>query len=187
MSTLGYGIYFTVNPQGDIRLSISIRKEQPRDAQNIHEVTVAAFLDAPHTDNTEQYIVKALRESGALSISLVAEDEGSVVGHVALSPVTISDSTDSWYGLGPISVLPNKQGKGIGSKLMNAAIQELKNIKAKGCVLLGDPNYYHRFGFKPRECLVLPGVPPEYFQAMVFHGDLPQGSVTYHESFSAKG
>ena len=116
-------------------MSISIRKEQPRDAQNIHEVTVAAFLDAPHTDNTEQYIVKALRESGALSISLVAEDKGSIVGHVALSPVTISDSTDSWYGLGPISVLPNKQGKGIGSKLMNAAIQELKNIKAKGCVL----------------------------------------------------
>ena len=180
-------LYGSVNPKGDIRLSISIRKEQSNDIQGIHEVTVAAFLEAPHTDHTEQYIVKALRESGALSISLIAENEGNIVGHVALSPVTISDGTDSWYGLGPISVLPNNQSKGIGSKLMNAAIQELKNIKAKGCVLLGDPNYYHRFGFKPRECLVLPGVPPEYFQAMVFHGDLPQGSVTYHESFSAKG
>ncbi|WP_372882319.1 GNAT family N-acetyltransferase [Psychromonas sp.] len=168
-------------------MSISIRKEQPGDAHCIHEITVAAFLEAPHTDHTEQFIVKALRESGALSISLVAEDEGNVVGHVALSPVTISDSADSWYGLGPISVLPNKQGEGIGSKLMNAAIQELKNIKAKGCVLLGEPNYYHRFGFKPRDGLVLPGVPPEYFQVLVFKGDLPQGNVTYHESFSAKG
>jgi len=167
-------------------LSINIRKEQPRDAQNIHEVTVAAFLGALHTDHTEQFIVKALRESGSLSISLVAEDEGDVVGHVALSPVTISDSTDSWYGLGPISVLPNKQGKGIGSKLMSAAIQELKNIKAKGCVLLGDPDYYHRFGFKTIEGLVLPDVPHEYFQALVFQGDLPQGSVTYHESFTVK-
>jgi len=168
-------------------LRINIRKEQPGDAQNIHAVTVAAFLEAPHTDYTEQFIVKALRESGALSISLVAEDEGDVVGHVALSPVTISDSTDSWYGLGPISVLPNKQGIGIGSELMSAAIQELKNIKAKGCVLLGDPDYYHRFGFKPREGLVLPDVPPKYFQALVLQGDLPQGNVTYHESFSAKG
>lgn len=168
-------------------MSINIRKEQPKDAQIIHDVTVAAFLEAPHTDHTEQFIVKALRESGALSISLVAEDEGNVAGHVALSPITISDNTDNWYGLGPISVLPNKQGKGIGSKLMRSALQELKNIKAKGCVLLGEPSYYHRFGFKPRVGLVLPGVPTEYFQALVLQGDLPQGSVTYHEAFSAKG
>tara|TARA_R110000787_G_C13221523_1_gene426230 strand:- start:128 stop:634 length:507 start_codon:yes stop_codon:yes gene_type:complete len=168
-------------------LSISIRKEHSSDVQSIYEVTVAAFLEAPHTDHTEQFIVKALRESGALSISLVAEDEGNIVGHVALSPVTISDGVDSWYGLGPISVLPNNQSKGIGSKLMNAAIQELKNIKAKGCVLLGDPNYYHRFGFKPKESLALPDVPPEYFQALLFQGESPQGIVTYHESFSAKG
>lgn len=168
-------------------MSISIRKEQSSDAQGINEVTVAAFLEAPHTDHTEQFIVKALRESGALSISLVAEDEGNIIGHVALSPVTISDGAESWYGLGPISVLPNNQSKGIGSKLINTAIQELKNIQAKGCVLLGDPNYYHRFGFKPREGLVLPGVPSEYFQALLFQGNLPKGIVTYHESFSAKG
>jgi len=166
---------------------MNIRKEQPSDVQSIHEVTISAFLEAPHTDHTEQFIVNALRESGALSISIVAEDAGNVVGHVALSPVTVSNGTDSWYGLGPISVLPDNQGMGIGSKLMNAAIQELENIKAKGCVLLGDPNYYHRFGFKPREGLVLPEVPPEYFQVLLLQGDLPQGDVTYHESFSAKG
>lgn len=168
-------------------MSISIRKEQLSDAQRIHEVTVAAFFEAPHTDHTEQFIVKALRESGALSISLVAEDGGNIVGHVALSPITISDGADSWYGLGPISVLPNKQSKGVGSKLMHAAIQALNNIEAKGCVLLGDPNYYHRFGFEPRDGLVLPGVPTEYFQALLFQGKLPQGIVTYHESFSIKG
>jgi len=166
---------------------MNIRKEQPSDVQSIHEVTISAFLEAPHTDHTEQFIVNALRESGALSISIVAEDAGNVVGHVALSPVTVSNGTDSWYGLGPISVLPDNQGMGIGSKLMNAAIQELENIKAKGCVLLGDPNYYHRFGFKPREGLVLREVPPEYFQVLLLQGDLPQGDVTYHESFSAKG
>jgi putative acetyltransferase len=168
-------------------LSINIRLEKSSDVQNIHKVTVAAFLDAPHTDHTEQFIVKALRDSDALTISLVAEDSAQIFGHVALSPVTISDGSNDWYGLGPISVIPNEQGKGVGSKLMNAALAELKNIKANGCVLLGDPNYYHRFGFEPIDGLVLPDVPPEYFQALLLKGTHPKGTVTYHESFSAQG
>ena len=169
-----------------------IRKETSTDIQSIHEVTVAAFLDAQHTDHTEQFIVKALRDSGVLSISLVAEVADQVVGHVALSPVSISDGAMHWYGLGPISVLPNEQNKGIGSELMDAAIRELKTLKARGCVLLGEPSYYHRFGFKPLDGLVLPDVPPEYFQALVLQGGTlqsgtPKGIVTYHESFLAKG
>ncbi|MEH6588581.1 MAG: N-acetyltransferase, partial [Halioglobus sp.] len=127
-------------------MSINIRLEESSDIQSIHKVTVAAFLHAPHTGHTEQFIVKALRDSGALTISLVAEDSAQIVGHVALSPVTISDGSNGWYGLGPISVIPYEQGKGIGSKLMNAALAELKNLNANGCVLLGDPNFYHRFG-----------------------------------------
>lgn len=146
-----------------------------------------AFFDAPHTDHTEQFIVKALRKSGALSISLVAEEGGNVIGHVALSPVTISDGTGYWYGLGPISVLPNKQSKGIGSKLMDAAISELNDLEANGCVLLGDPKYYCRFGFKLIDGLVFPDGPPEYFQALKLQGVLPKGTVTYHDSFSAMG
>jgi len=117
---------------------------------------------------------------------LVAEDVDRVVWHLAHSPVTISDGSPNWYGLGPLSVLPKQQGKGIGLQLMNAAIQELKNAKAKGCVLLGDPNYYRRFGFTPKQGLVFADVPLEYFQALVFNGDIPQGNVSYHESFLAK-
>ncbi|WP_066961004.1 GNAT family N-acetyltransferase [Microbulbifer sp. Q7] len=168
-------------------MSISIRKEQPGDAQAIHEVTVAAFRNAPHTDHTEQFIVEALRKSGALAISLVAEEEGNILGHVALSPVSISDGTSGWYGLGPISVHPNYQGRGIGTALMQAAIRELKSNDAGGCVLLGDPNYYQRFGFEPSEALILPEVPPEYFQALLLRGPLPKGIVTYDASFSAQG
>ena len=164
-------------------MDFRIRKEQASDEQSIHDVTVAAFLEAPHTDHTEQFIIKALRESGALSISLVAEAEGNVVGHVALSPVAMSDGAGSWYGLGPISVIPSEQGKGIGSRLMEAAILELNAIKANGCVLLGNPDFYNRFGFKSQDGLVLPGVPPEYFLALILHGDPPQGTVSYDESF----
>jgi len=168
-------------------VSINIRKETPGDRQRIHDVIVAAFLKAPHSDHTEQFVVKALRESGALSISLVAEDRGDIVGHVALSPVTISDGSDHWYGLGPISVFPEIQGRGVGSALMQAAIRELKALSAKGCVLLGDPGYYQRFGFEPMDGLVLPDVPAAYFQALLFKGRLPQGCVSYHDAFSVKG
>ncbi|RVU86545.1 N-acetyltransferase [Leucothrix sargassi] len=167
-------------------MNINIRKETSNDIQDIHDVTVAAFLEASHTDHTEQFIVKALRDSGVLSVSIVAEGAENIVGHVALSPVTISDGATDWYGLGPISVLPEHQNKGVGTKLMNAAIEELKSVNAGGCVLLGDPDYYHHFGFNPQEGLELLGVPPEYFQALLIQGEFPKGVVSYHESFAAK-
>jgi len=167
-------------------LSTNIRLETPKDSQGIHEVTVAAFLDAPHTDHTEQFIVKSLRDTGELRISLVAENSTGIVGHVALSTVAISDGSIGWYGLGPLSVIPEEQGKGIGSKLMLAALEELRNLKASGCVLLGDPGYYHRFGFNAIEGLDFTGVQTEYFQALLFQGVYPKGTVTYHNSFSSQ-
>jgi putative acetyltransferase len=172
---------------GDISMSINIRLENTSDIQNIHHTTTAAFLNAPHTEHTEQFIVEALRDAGVLSISLVAEDASNIVGHVGLSPVTISTGASGWYGLGPISVLPSEQNKGIGSKLMMAALSELKKLNANGCVLLGDPNYYRRFGFEPVEGLILPDVPAEYFQAVLLQGAFPAGIVTYHDGFSAQG
>ncbi|MDQ8154760.1 MAG: N-acetyltransferase [Gemmatimonadota bacterium] len=168
-------------------MSPVIRQESPSDAAAIHAVTAAAFLNAPHTAHTEQFIVEALREAGALSISLVAEQDGEVVGHVALSPVLISDGSAGWYGLGPISVKPEFQRSGIGILLMQAALQLLRERGAAGCVLVGDPAYYSRFGFKPEPCLVLPDVPQEYFQALPFGAALPRGVVTFHEAFSAGG
>ena len=164
-----------------------IRLESPSDAAAIHAVTAAAFLNAPHTAHTEHFIVEALREAGALTISLVAEQSGVVVGHVALSPVAISDGAAGWFGLGPISVEPEFQGKGIGSLLMQAALRLLRERGAAGCVLVGDPSYYSRFGFKSEPGLVLPDVPPEYFQAFPLGSSLPRGVVAFHEAFRARG
>ncbi|HTA64363.1 MAG TPA: N-acetyltransferase [Xanthomonadaceae bacterium] len=166
-------------------MSIRIREETPHDVAAIAAVTVAAFLDAAHTTHTEQFIVGALRDSGQLSVSLVADDDGTVIGHVALSPVAVSSGATHWYGLGPISVAPEHQGHGVGTRLMERAFAELRRLGASGCVVLGDPNYYARFGFKVEPALVLPGVPPEYFQAIPFGGPLPSGTVSYHESFAA--
>lgn len=164
-----------------------IRDESPSDIEAIHSVTAAAFLNAPHTAHTEQFIVDALREAGALAISLVAEQGGEIVGHVAVSPVSISDGSAGWYGLGPISVKPDLQRMGIGSQLMRVVLQRLREQGAAGCLLVGDPSYYARFGFKPESRLVLPNVPAHYFQALPLGPSVPRGLVTFHEAFSAQG
>ena len=123
-----------------------------------------------------------------MSVSLVAEDNGEIIGHVAISPVSISSGAERWYGLGPISVLPERQGQRIGSLLMEQGLADLRALGAAGCVVLGDPNYYSRFGFKANPSLVFPGVPPEYFQTISFTGHpVPTGTVTYHEAFAAQG
>ena len=136
-----------------------------------------------HSDKTEHLIIEALRNTGNLTVSLVAESEDKIVGHVAISPVSISDGSNGWYGLGPISVEPKYQGKDIGSKLMKSALKEIERKGASGCVLLGDPAYYSRFGFKVDSRLSFPSVPPEYFQSLSFNSTFPEGEVTYHESF----
>ena len=176
-----------VSPVHRTSMSIRIREEAPQDVIAIHDVTVAAFLKAAHTDHTEQFIVAALRNSGQLTISLVAELNERLIGHIAISPVVISDGTAHWYGLGPISVVPEYQAQGIGTQLMERALSDLMGLKAAGCVVLGDPAYYSRFGFRTEPSLILPDVPPEYFQANVFSGRLPVGTVAYHESFAAQG
>ncbi|MCF7717327.1 N-acetyltransferase [Aeromonas jandaei] len=165
-------------------MNIIIRPETGADHDAIEAVTVAAFLNAPHTDHNEQLIVRALRQAGALSLSLVAELGGPVVGHLCFSPVTISDGSLHWYGLGPISVSPELHGKGIGSHLMEAGLAELKRKGAAGCVVLGDPGFYGRFSFVPEPELTLPGVPPEYFMAMSFGAASAHGEVIYHPAFN---
>lgn len=168
-------------------MALNIRQESPSDIPIIHALTEAAFLDAPHAAHTEQFIVDALRKAGALSISLVAEDGGAIMGHVAVSPVSISDGAPGWYGLGPVSVAPGHQRQGIGSRLVIEALQWLQETGASGCVVVGDPAYYARFGFKRETGLVFPGVPPEYFQAVAFAESLPRGIVGFQEAFGARG
>jgi putative acetyltransferase len=165
-------------------VNVRIRAEAADDARTIEAVTAAAFLNAPHTSHTEQYIVDALRSSGALAVSLVAESDGRIVGHVAASPVSLADRSSGWFGLGPVSVLPQHQRRGIGSQLVREALRLLRERGANGCVVLGEPEYYGRFGFKAEARLVLPGVPPEYFQALSFGSSRPRGVVSYHEAFS---
>jgi putative acetyltransferase len=167
-------------------MDISLRSEKAADIFPIEAVIVAAFLNAPHTSHTEQFIVHALRKSGKLAVSLVAELEGTVVGHAAASPVSISDGATGWFGLGPISVMPEYQRRGIGSRLVSDALQALRERSASGCVVLGERDFYGRFGFRSEASLVLRDVPAEYFQVLSFGSSLPRGLVTYDVAFSAQ-
>lgn len=164
---------------------MKIRAEGAGDSQAIEAVTVAAFSSSPHASHTEQHIVNALRRAGKLSISLVAESDGVIVGHVAISPISISDGTVGWFGLGPVSVAPQQQRRGIGAQLVREGLRLIRERGASGCVVLGDPEYYGRFGFRVNPDLGLPGVPPEYFQAVAFGSSPPRGIVSYHEAFDA--
>ena len=167
--------------------TIVIRNETDADVTTIADVTVAAFKTLEISNHTEQFIIEALRAAEALTLSLVAEVDGRVVGHIAFSPVAISDGTQNWYGLGPVSVLPDCQRKGIGKALIREGLSRLKDVSAQGCCLVGHPGYYRRFGFENVPGLGLEGVPPEVFFALSFAGHCPQGTVTFHEGFRADG
>ncbi len=162
-----------------------IRPERPADHAAIASVTAAAFLDAPHSGHNEQFIVAALRDAGVLHLSFVAEVDAAVAGHIAVSPVSIAGGSVGWFGIGPVSVIPALQGRGMGSKLVHQALDALRDQGASGCVVLGDPLYYARFGFKNEPGLLLPGVPPEYLMVVSFGPAVPVGVVTYHHAFMA--
>ncbi len=166
---------------------IVIRSETDADVAAITEVTVAAFKTLKISNHTEQFIIEALRAAQALTVSLVAEVGGRVVGHIAFSPVTISDGTKDWYGLGPFSVLPAYQRQGIGKALILEGLSRLKGLNAQGCCLVGHPDYYRKFGFKNMPGLLHEGVPKEVFLALSLDGQKPQGIVNFHEGFKADG
>lgn len=166
---------------------VVVRAETDADVRAITEVTTAAFKTLAISNHTEQFIVAALRAARALAVSLVAELDGRVIGHIAFSPVTLSDGTRNWYGLGPVSVLPEYQRQGIGKALIREGLARLKDMGAHGCCLVGHPDYYRKFGFENVPGLVLEGVPQEVFFALSFDGHIPQGTVTFHEGFKAEG
>ncbi len=166
-------------------MDIIIRNETRSDIKAISEITKAAFEALAVSNQTEQFIIDALRDANVLTISMVAVSGKRVVGHLAFSPVTISDGSPDWYGLGPISVLPELQKQGIGKSMMQEGLARLKSLGAKGCILVGDPGYYERFGFRSPPDMFIEGVPQEYVLALPFVESKASGTVAFHDAFAA--
>jgi putative acetyltransferase len=176
----------------------TIRPEVAADEAAIRRVNVEAFRDHPFSRQTEHLIVEALRAADALEVSLVAELNGEVVGHIAFSRARIGDADDArdargggvaggpgdWYLLGPVAVLPEHQRHGTGSRLVEAGIAALRARGAGGCLLVGDPAFYSRLGFVRASGVTWPGVPPENLLWLPLAGPLPAGDVSFNEAFS---
>jgi len=160
-----------------------LRPESESDYPAIRAILLAAFADHPYSRQTEHLIVEALRAAGAVTLALVAEVEGRVVGQIAFSPVWIDGQDRGWFGLGPVAVAPECQRRGIGSALVEAGVAALRDRGARGCVLVGDPAFYQRFGFRAYPALVMEGVPAENVLALPLAVDVPAGAVTHHPAF----
>lgn len=160
-----------------------IRRERLGDVAAVYKLVAAAFAGTPYSDGSEADIIRRLRKAGALSLALVAEEEERVVGHIAFSPVGISDGTDGWFGLGPLAVDPAFQDREIGTSLVLGGLELLKDEGAHGVVVLGAPGFYQRFGFRHEPALTLDGAPPDHFMALPFEGETPTGRVAFHRAF----
>jgi putative acetyltransferase len=160
-----------------------IRDQQPDDDAVVRRLVEYAFRGRPYSDGREPAILDALRAAGALTVALVAEKDGEILGQVAFSPVAIDGTARDWYGLGPVAVRPDRQGQGIGHTLIRAGLDRIRALGAAGCVLAGAPGYYSRFGFTADPRLQSPGIPPQYFLVLPFGTEVPGGTVTFHPAF----
>jgi putative acetyltransferase len=162
---------------------MNIRSEQSGDELAIHELTLKAFEPMSFSDGTEAPIIDQLRKDGDLTISLVATKGREIVGHIAFSPVTIGGEHGGWYGLGPVSVRPDRQKSGIGSCLINEGLLHLKELGAVGCVLIGNPDFYSRFGFRSDGNLIYDEVPAQYVQWLSFGTHSATGVLKFAPAF----
>ena len=164
-----------------------IRLEQPSDVDAIRELVRQAFTGHPISRGAEPSIIDALRADGALEVSMVAEVEGAPVAHIAYSAAAIGDAGAGWFLVGPVAVRPDLQGRGIGRGLIEASLEIVRSRGALGCVLVGDPAFYRRFGFSRVAGVEWPGVPGEYVLTLLFGAEEPSGEIGFHPAFLISG
>jgi putative acetyltransferase len=165
---------------------MKVRKERPADVEQIRAVNAKAFGRDAEAD-----LVDALRESGVRFLSLVAERDGDIVGHILFTPVElVGGSRDlKLAGLGPMAVTPERQKQGIGSRLVEAGMQACREAGYDAVIVLGHPAYYPHFGFAPASNFGIRSeyrVPDEVFMLLELNpGALEgnQGLVRYHDAF----
>lgn len=171
----------------DMPASLFIRREAPDDIGAIYDLAKRAFHGKSYSDGDEQDLINALRDAGALTLSLVAEKAGVITGHVAISPAVAQDGSDGWYALGPIAVEPARQRQGIGGSLIRESMERLTGMSARGCIVLGDTNYYPRHAFVLRPDLAPVDEPARHYMVRALNGHSPESVVSFHPIFQMTG
>lgn len=157
-----------------------IRPESSGDVEAIASLITAAFAETSFSAGREAACLAKLRADGDLKISLVATDaEDRVIGCIAFSPVFVDGQADGWFGLGPVAVRPDRQGRGVGRLLIERGLADLERLGARGCALIGKPALYGRFGFSGDRGLSYRNLPPAYVQQRVFDGGFARGVLTF--------
>ena len=172
--------------------TLLIRDQTEADFSAVHDLVITAFKTLPIACGREQFVMDDLWRRRAATVALIAEEVSAygrhlLVGQAAFSKITINGADLGWHGCGPLSVLPARHGLGIGTALMREGLNRLKTLGSKGCVVVGDPNYYLRFGFAHTRTLREPSVPPDAFMALRFAGDMPSGEVALDSAFEVAG
>ena len=162
---------------------MEIRNERDGDVDAIYQLTLAAFEPMFFSDGSEAPLVGLLREDGDLTISLVAEIDNEIVGHIAFSPVAINGKHDGWFGLGPVSVHPDRQKQGIGRLLIGRGLTLLQERGATGCALTGNPEIYSRLGFQSDGNLSYGTLDKQFVQWIAFTGAAASGELKFAPAF----
>ncbi len=160
-----------------------LREERDADAATVRALIAAAFAPMPFSRGTEGAIVAALRREGAVALALVAERAGELLGQAVFSPATVGGKPTGWHALGPVAVAPGWQRRGIGGRLIRNGLERMAAAGSEGCIVLGDPDYYRRFGFRVAPEFAPPGVPREFFMVLPFGERMPDGAVAFHPAF----
>jgi putative acetyltransferase len=164
-------------------VSQSIRPERPGEEAAIRDTVIRAFAGHAYSDGDEQDVIDRLRADGDLLLSLVAEQDGAIIGHATFSPAILENGEDGWVVLGPMAVDPAHKGRGLGRKLIEAGEAIMRERGAKGITVLGDPELYARFGFATDTPMWLAGELGWAFQVKSLGPPIPATEQRYVRAF----
>lgn len=164
---------------------LQIRFEQEQDIKPIERLLHEAFADTPHAKNKQYLCITILRRIQALRLGLLAEFHGRVVAYIAAMPITINSHASAWVALYPFAVHPDNRHHGVGTQLLDAALEYLQTQAIDGCISIGAPDFYEAQGFYRSPLITVEAIPNSQFLIYQLKRAIPIGHVRLHTAFTS--